>query len=178
MMTNTAIINPIINTPVKIQCRCFWSLISCFNSRFSAFFLLFALNTFLSYLEIYNRTHGFPFSQAFFISTPFLFLHWPVLWLYVKSLTDQNLVDLLQKQIGIFVCCMFFDKADEQINRGFPQVLRNHARSIKHLGGEFRFEEMNFIERFMVRKIAGANGSISSVKYDKIEEFVRELSAR
>lgn len=56
----------------------------------SAFFLLFSLNTFLSYLEIYNRTHGFPFSQAFFISTPFLFLHWPILWLYVKSLTDQH----------------------------------------------------------------------------------------
>jgi AraC-like DNA-binding protein len=56
----------------------------------SAFFLLYSLNTFLSYLEIYNRAHGFPLSQAFFISTPFLFLHWPFIWLYVKSLTDQH----------------------------------------------------------------------------------------
>lgn len=56
----------------------------------SAFFLIFSLNTFMSYLEIYNRTHGFPFSQAFFISTPLLFLHWPLIWLYVKSLTDQH----------------------------------------------------------------------------------------
>lgn len=96
----------------------------------------------------------------------------------VRRFTEQNLVDLLQKQIGIFVCCMFFDKADEQINKGFPQVLRNHARSIKHMGGEFRFEEMNFIERFMVRKIAGATGSVSSIKPGNIEEFVRELSAR
>lgn len=56
----------------------------------SGFFLLYSLNTFLSYLEIYNRTHGFPYSQFFFISTPFLLLHWPVIWLYVKSLTDQH----------------------------------------------------------------------------------------
>ena len=96
----------------------------------------------------------------------------------VRRFTQENLVDLLQKEIGIFVCCMFFDKADEQINKGFPQVLRNHARSIKHMGGEFCFEEMNFIERFMVRKIAGATSSISSIKIDRIEEFVREISAR
>ncbi len=56
----------------------------------SAFFLLFAFNAFLSYLEIYNRTHGFPYPLFFFISTPFLLLHWPVIWLYVKSLTDQH----------------------------------------------------------------------------------------
>jgi len=56
----------------------------------SGFFLLYSLNTFLSYLEIYNRTHEFPYSQFFFISTPFLLLHWPVIWLYVKSLTDQH----------------------------------------------------------------------------------------
>jgi len=56
----------------------------------SAFFLVYAFNTFLSYLEIYNRTHGFPYPLFFFISTPFLLLHWPILWLYVKSLTDQH----------------------------------------------------------------------------------------
>jgi len=56
----------------------------------SSFFLIYAFNTFLSYLEIYNRTHGFPYPLFFFISTPFLLLHWPILWLYVKSLTDQH----------------------------------------------------------------------------------------
>ncbi len=56
----------------------------------SVFFILYSLNTFLSYLEIYNRSHGFPYSAAFFISTPFLLLHWPLIWLYVRSLTDQH----------------------------------------------------------------------------------------
>lgn len=95
----------------------------------------------------------------------------------VRRFIEQNLVDLLQKQVGIFVCCMFFDKADEQINKGFPEVLRNHARSIKHLGGEFRFEEMNFIERSLVKKISGARESVSNINYETIDEFVREISA-
>jgi len=56
----------------------------------SSFFLVYSFNTFLSYLEIYNRTHGFPYPLFFFVSTPFLLLHWPILWLYVKSLTDQH----------------------------------------------------------------------------------------
>jgi len=56
----------------------------------SYFFLLYSFDTFLCFLEIYNRTHGYPYSWAFFISTPFLFLHWPMIWLYVKSLTDQH----------------------------------------------------------------------------------------
>ncbi len=55
----------------------------------SSFFLVYSIGTFLSYLEIYNRTHGFPYPLFFFVSTPLLLLHWPILWLYVKSLTDQ-----------------------------------------------------------------------------------------
>lgn len=60
------------------------------DNLLSAFFLLYSFDTFLSYLEIYNRTHGYPYPWFFFISTPFLLLHWPVIWLYVKSLTDQH----------------------------------------------------------------------------------------
>jgi len=54
------------------------------------FFLLYALNFALSYLEFYNRTHGFPY--PFFINTapPFILLHGPALWFYIKSLTAQN----------------------------------------------------------------------------------------
>jgi menaquinone-dependent protoporphyrinogen oxidase len=94
----------------------------------------------------------------------------------VRKFSELNLLELLQKEVGIFVCCMFFDKAEEQLNRGFPEVLRKHARSIKHTGGEFRFDDMNFIERLLVKKMAGATGSISKISFGKIEEFVQELT--
>ena len=95
----------------------------------------------------------------------------------VRKFIEQNLLFLLQKEIGIFVCCMFFDKADKQIIKGFPELLRNHARSIKNMGGEYRFEEMNYIERLVVKKISGATASVSEINVRNIELFVRELNA-
>lgn len=93
-----------------------------------------------------------------------------------RKFVAQNMIDLLQKEVAIFVCCMFFDKAYEQIKKGFPEALRKHARSIKHLGGEFRFDEMNAIERFLVKKIAGATESVSKIDQKSIEEFITEIN--
>ncbi len=55
----------------------------------ASFFLVFAINIFLSFIEVYNRQNGFPYPALIFTAAPFLLLHGPVLWLYVKSLTDQ-----------------------------------------------------------------------------------------
>lgn len=95
----------------------------------------------------------------------------------VRKFIEQNLLVLLKKEVGIFVCCMFFDKAEQQIIKGFPELLRNHARSIKNMGGEFRFEEMNCIERLVVKKISGAAGSVSEINVRNIDLFVREMTA-
>lgn len=56
----------------------------------SFFFLLYSVNTLLSFLEIYNRTHSYPFPAFIFVSSPLLLLHGPAIWMYVKSLTDQH----------------------------------------------------------------------------------------
>jgi menaquinone-dependent protoporphyrinogen oxidase len=93
-----------------------------------------------------------------------------------RKFVEQNMIDLLQKEVAIFVCCMFFDKAYEQIEKGFPEALRKHAISIKHLGGEFRFEEMNAIERFLVKKIAGASKSVSKIDQTTIDAFINEIN--
>ncbi|RPH32747.1 MAG: AraC family transcriptional regulator [Bacteroidales bacterium] len=55
----------------------------------AVFFLAFAINIFLSYIEAYNRQNGFPYPWFIFTAAPFLLLHGPILWLYIKSLTDQ-----------------------------------------------------------------------------------------
>jgi len=55
----------------------------------ASFFLVFAVNILLSYIEAYNRQNGFPYPAFIFTAAPFLLLHGPLLWLYVKSLTDQ-----------------------------------------------------------------------------------------
>jgi len=114
-----------------------------------------------------------PFGRIIFGSPLYTGTSLPV----VRKFIEQNLLDLLQKEVGIFVCCMFQDKADAQIIKGFPELLRNHARSIRNMGGEYRFEEMNCIERLVVKKISGATGSVSEINVRNVELFVRELTA-
>jgi len=94
-----------------------------------------------------------------------------------RKFVEQNLLPLLQKEVGIFVCCMFMDKVQEQIDNAFPQILLQHAKSVIHVGGEFRFEEMNFMERFLVRKIAGVNQSITKINDKNIDLFIHQLNS-
>jgi len=59
------------------------------DSILASFFLIFALNIFLSFMEAYNRRNGFPYPAFILTAAPLLLLHGPILWLYIKSLTDQ-----------------------------------------------------------------------------------------
>lgn len=56
----------------------------------SLLFLAFAATTLLAFMEIYNRRNDYPFPFFIHTSAPFIFLHSPLLWLYIKSLTTQN----------------------------------------------------------------------------------------
>lgn len=53
-------------------------------------FLVYAITIGLSYAEIYNRTHGYPYPLLMSVSVPFLFLHAPLLWFYVMRLTKHT----------------------------------------------------------------------------------------
>lgn len=94
----------------------------------------------------------------------------------LRKFLKSNRNTLLQKQLGLFLCCMFEEEAEEQMQRAFPEELRDHAKTCHWVGGEFLFEEMNFIEKTMTRKITGVTESISKLKHDKINQLVQELS--
>lgn len=60
------------------------------DSILTGFFLLYALNILLSFIEVYNRKNGYPYPAFIHTATPLLLLHGPALWFYIKSLTQQN----------------------------------------------------------------------------------------
>lgn len=55
----------------------------------AAYFLLHGLNMGLNFFEAYNRHHGYPWPALILTTAPLILLHGPVLWLYIKSLTDS-----------------------------------------------------------------------------------------
>ena len=63
----------------------------------------------------------------------------------------------------------------EQLKKAFPEYLRSNAVAEAILGGEFLFDKMNFIERFLTKKIAKVNSSVSKLRYDAINEFTSQI---
>jgi menaquinone-dependent protoporphyrinogen oxidase len=81
----------------------------------------------------------------------------------MKAFCESNMVILLEKKVGLFICCMFESKAEEQLQKAYPEVLNLHAISREYMGGEFNFERMNFVEKMLVRKISGVSENISQI---------------
>jgi AraC-like DNA-binding protein len=56
----------------------------------SGLFFVFGITLLLGYLEIFNRENDYPFPHLINTSSPFILLHGPVLWFYIRSLTSQH----------------------------------------------------------------------------------------
>jgi menaquinone-dependent protoporphyrinogen oxidase len=85
------------------------------------------------------------------------------------------MVQLLQMRVGLVICAMNESEFDNELKMAFPELLSNHAISKKVVGGEFIIERMNFIERFLVKKISGVSQSISKIDENKIEEIITKM---
>lgn len=73
----------------------------------------------------------------------------------VYRFCESYLSILMQKQVGLFVCCMDPD-ADESelIKRTFPKALVQHALASGFFGGELNIKKMNLLQKIMTRKAA------------------------
>lgn len=95
----------------------------------------------------------------------------------VKKFIASNLNLLLNKEIGLYVCGMERDEAKqrEELERAYPKELIERAKSIQFLGGEFLFENMNFFEKMIIKKIAKTDKSISEINHQNIDRFVKDI---
>ena len=94
----------------------------------------------------------------------------------VKTFCKKNMVDLLQKRVGLFMVGMNEPEFETEFNNAFPELLRNHAITSKCVGGEFLFEKMNFLEKLIVKKVSGISQNISKIDENKIAELVKEIN--
>lgn len=95
----------------------------------------------------------------------------------VKKFIASNLNHLLNKEIGLYVCGMERDesKQREELVIAYPKELIDKAKSIQFLGGEFLFENMNFFEKMIIKKIAKTDKSISEINHQNIDRFVKDI---
>ncbi len=94
----------------------------------------------------------------------------------VKSFCIDNKSELLKKELGLYLCC-FEDgeKAQKQFDSSFIQILRNKSKVIGIFGGEFDFNQMNYMERLIVKKIAKITRSVSRFNKGRVLEFASKF---
>ena len=103
----------------------------------------------------------------------------------IKSFCDKNLDTLKEKNNGFFICCMDEKKGEEQLNNAFPQELLSNAVAKDIFGGEFRFSDMNFFERTIIKMISKSDKDappldtkkdLSKISEEKINSFVNAMN--
>ncbi len=128
-------------------------------------------NTFL-----FNLKDGSPFDlDAFDTIIIGGSIHAGMLQKRVKDFCKQHTLELLQKPLGLYLCGMNEPEYDAQMEKNFPQILRQHATAMETMGGEFLFDKMNFFQKLIVKKVSGISESLYKLNDEKIQSFVFKL---
>lgn len=94
----------------------------------------------------------------------------------VSDFCSRNLEELKNKKIGLFICGMAEgEAADAELNSSFPAELLNAAAAKGFLGGEFLVDNMNFMDKLIVKKISKVTENKSNILEDRIAEFAKAM---
>lgn len=67
---------------------------------------------------------------------------------------------LKEKKLGLFICGMHEKEAETELKNSFSEDLLQHALTKEFFGGEFQFEKMKFMEKFIAKMVMKADKSI------------------
>jgi len=95
--------------------------------------------------------------------------------LAVRRFCKAYLGELLQKKVGIFVCCMDPGVNEQElIKKAFPESLISHSLSTGYFGGELNLKKMTLLAKIMTRKAARIEEAIE-INSTRIHDFVEQI---
>lgn len=93
----------------------------------------------------------------------------------IKKFCEDREAELLEKRLGLFLCFMNKNDGGKEFESSFPESLRKSSKANGLFGGELLFDEMNFMERLVVRKVSGVKESVSEIDREAIERFIQMM---
>lgn len=84
--------------------------------------------------------------------------------------------NLLKKKLGLYMCYMLEDKAEEEFNDAFDEDLRNHATALGFFGGEFQLNEMNFVDSFVTQNIFNRHKNEFKMDEEAFNSFTTKMN--
>lgn len=95
----------------------------------------------------------------------------------VRKFLKKHRPALLERRLGLFLSYMDTEHGREEFDKVYDAELRAHAVAHGLFGGEFRFDEMNRLEKFLVKKASGITESVSRIDRKAIDEFAEAMRA-
>jgi menaquinone-dependent protoporphyrinogen oxidase len=93
----------------------------------------------------------------------------------VRDFCEENTHELVQKRLGLYICCMNRVSAPQVFDMAYPEILRQHAVACGIMGGEVLLEKMNFFEKAILRLVNGTKQSVSKIDYTAIDHFIEKI---
>lgn len=93
----------------------------------------------------------------------------------VSSFLEQNKDALMEKRLGLYLCCSHLEQLDTQMKAAFPEPLYSHGVK-EHLGFAYDFKKLNFFERMIIKKIAKVSASSETIYHENVERLAAALS--
>ncbi|MDD2484172.1 MAG: flavodoxin domain-containing protein [Eubacteriales bacterium] len=96
----------------------------------------------------------------------------------VSGFCKENMSALKEKRLGFFLCGMGDEEtARKSFEPSFTAALISSAVSTAYLGGAYDFSQMNFPERFIVKKISGCDQSQTKILEGNITSFAEKMNS-
>ncbi len=90
----------------------------------------------------------------------------------VVSFCEKNRRILLQRPVGIFLCCLYEgEEAILQLQSAFPDWLLAHAFARALPGGEVHYDRLTFLDRLLVRSLPHRTGDFSRMRPEALDEL-------
>lgn len=94
----------------------------------------------------------------------------------ITEVCESYCNNLKEKKIGLYICCMNEENVETQIKENFPEELLLSAVTQGYFGGAFNFKDMNFLERFIIRKVskslAKSNNKFKEIDMKKFVDMI------
>lgn len=83
---------------------------------------------------------------------------------------------LLQKSLGLYLCCITpLHEAEKYLQSLFPPEITARTRVQGIFGGVFDFQKMSFLEKMAIRYIKKVKGNMSTLSEEHIRLFSRAV---
>ncbi|WP_352421967.1 flavodoxin domain-containing protein [Proteiniphilum sp.] len=95
----------------------------------------------------------------------------------ISSFCNENLELLVTKRLGLFINCIYSgEKAQQQLDGAFPEVLRRKAVARDYFGGEVDKLKLSFWERVVTTRMIEQGDLVVAISRERIERFANIIS--